>query len=427
MTEDDDISANIEWGQKKSLSDNTRMSRRINIKKVLESEAKDRKNFKATSKQIKNLPPSLKKLRTKIKDVYDEEDEDEDENEVIFHFSLEDENSSLLNALKEDEKSKLQFQKTLENQKLQQTAGKMEALLTADKMSKQVGLKGLKRKVINDGIQDIAQNDDTFNKALVRDVAAKTKIKIRPEKMSRRETADMIKGLNKLQKAATVVEQPKENLLDDFRAVHFALFFGEHNVFSTADHTAPDSDITSISAHNFHNGATFVRAGSVTQFIQGVHTSVDSSVKTDGVFCVVHIQVDGSRDTDAVYTAFCQFCHTTVRTVAADNNQRIQTQNFVDGSCLVLTFFCHHFRAACCMQDGTAQVHDIGNVFAVHFLDFAIDQTIVAFADTNDGHIMIQCCTNNSTDGSVHAGSIAATGQYTDFLNCFLFHVHSSQ
>lgn len=217
MTEDDDISANIEWGQKKSLSDNTRMSRRINIKKVLESEAKDRKNFKATSKQIKNLPPSLKKLRIKIKDVYDEEDEDEDENEVIFHFSLEDENSSLLNALKEDEKSKLQFQKTLENQKLQQTAGKMEALLTADKMSKQVGLKGLKRKVINDGIQDIAQNDDTFNKALVRDVAAKTKIKIRPEKMSRRETADMIKGLNKLQKAATVVEQPKENLLDDLK------------------------------------------------------------------------------------------------------------------------------------------------------------------------------------------------------------------
>ena len=217
MTEDDDISANIEWGQKKSLSDNTRMSRRINLKKALENEAKDRKNFKATSKQIKNLPPSLKKLRTKIKDVYDEEDEDEEENEVIFHFSLEDENSSLFNALKEDEKSKLQFQKTLENQKLQQTAGKMEALLAADKMSKQVGLKGLKRKVINDGIQDITQNDDTFNKAMVKDVAAKTKIKIRPEKMSRRETADMIKGLNKLQKAATVVEQPKENLLNDLK------------------------------------------------------------------------------------------------------------------------------------------------------------------------------------------------------------------
>ena len=218
-----------------------------------------------------------------------------------------------------------------------------------------------------------------------------------------------------------------QDLLDHFGTVHFTLFFGEHNVFCAADHTAPDCDITSISAHNFHNGAAFVGAGSVTQFVQGVHTSLDSSVKTDGVFCVVHIQVDGSRDTDAVYTAFCQFRHTTVGTVTADNNQCIQPQNFVDGSCLVLTFFCHHFGAACCMQDGTAQVHHVGNVFAVHFLDFAIDQTIIAFTDTNDRNVVIQCCTYNSTDGSVHAGSIAATGQYTDFLNCFLFHVHSSQ
>lgn len=216
MTEDNN-SANIEWEQKKGIDNNSRMSRRFDLKKTLEAEAQDRQNFKATAKQVKTLPPSLKKLRTKIKDVYDE-DEDEEENEVIFNFSLEDAGSSLLEALKDDEKKELQAQKTLENQKMQQTAGKMEALTRADKMSKQIGLKGLKRKIINDGIQDIAPNTETFDKAITQNVAAKTKIKMRNKDLSPKETAAMVKGLKKMNQAAAVIDKNQANFLDDIRA-----------------------------------------------------------------------------------------------------------------------------------------------------------------------------------------------------------------
>lgn len=212
---EDDTSANIEWEQKKGFSDKTRQSRKIDLQKAMAEDAKNRNDFRAKSHSPKDLPKNLKKLRTKIKEVYDD-DEDEEENEVIFHFSLENENSSLINALKEDEKSKLSFNKTLENQKMQQTAGKMEAILMADKMSKQLGLKGLKKKVVHDNIQDVTLNSETFNKAISQNVAAKTKIKT--GSLSAKDTGNMVKGLQKLKRAAAVSEQIEVNLAESIKA-----------------------------------------------------------------------------------------------------------------------------------------------------------------------------------------------------------------
>ena len=212
---EDDTSANIEWEQKKGFTDKTRQSRKIDLQKAMAEDAKNRNDFRTKSPAPKDLPKNLKKLRTKIKEVYDD-DEDEEENEVIFHFSLEDENSSLINALKDDEKSKLSFNKTLENQKMQQTAGKMEAILMADKMSKQLGLKGLKKKVVHDNIQDVALNSETFNKAISQNVAAKPKIKTGG--LSAKDTGNMVKGLQKMKRAAAVSEQIEVNLAESMKA-----------------------------------------------------------------------------------------------------------------------------------------------------------------------------------------------------------------
>lgn len=211
---EDDTSSNIEWRPKKDFGDKPRPSRRVDLQKAAEADAKDRNNFKIKPRPLKNLPSNLKKLRTKIKDVYDEEDEEE--TEIVFHFSLEDENSSLINALKEDEKSKLQSKQTLENQKMQQTAGKMEAILMADKMSKQLGLKGLKQKVVLDNVQDVSLNSETFDKTIKQNVAAKTKIKT--ETLSTKETSNMVKGLRKMKQAAASSEQVQVNLLESMKA-----------------------------------------------------------------------------------------------------------------------------------------------------------------------------------------------------------------
>ena len=214
-----------------------------------------------------------------------------------------------------------------------------------------------------------------------------------------------------------------QNLLDNFFAVDDIFLFGEHNFFRTAEHTAPYCDIACISAHYFHNRTSFVGVGCVTQFVQGIHTCVYRCIKTNCIFCTAHIQVDGCRDTNTVYTTFCQLSQTTVRTVTTDHNQGIQTQDLVNRRCFIQTFFCHHFRTSCCVQDGTAQVHYVGNIFAVHFLDLAADQACITFTDTNNIDVMVFRCSYNCTDGSIHTGSIATTGQNTDFSDFLLFHI----
>ena len=212
MVEEDNPS-NIEWEQKKGESGKTHLSRRIDLQKAVTEEAKDRNNFKATAKQIKNLSPNLKRLKTKIRDVYDDEDEDEEETEIVFNFdiSLEAENSSLMSALKDDEKSKLQVNKTLENQKMQQTAGKMEAIIMADKMSKQLGLKSIKRKIVNNNIQDVAPVSETFDNTIKQNITAKTKLKTNG--LSAKDTANMVKGLRKVHQASLLSDKKQEHVL----------------------------------------------------------------------------------------------------------------------------------------------------------------------------------------------------------------------
>ncbi len=209
----DDEPLNIDWEQKKGVDKNEKNSRRIDIKKALTAEAKDRNNFKQTAKQIKNLPPNLKKLKTKIREVYDEDDEEDDENApIMFDFALENENSSLLNALKEEEKAKLEFKQTLENQKMQQTAGKMEAILAADRTSKKLGLKGIKRKIINENLQNVTQSSETFEQVLQQTIADKTKVKTK--KLSKNDAQNVIKGISRIQDASLSQKDFSKNLAD---------------------------------------------------------------------------------------------------------------------------------------------------------------------------------------------------------------------
>ncbi len=175
MTEED-FSANIDWNKNKKISSDTRESRKIDIQKASLSEKKDRNKF--SEPIIKTLSPNLKKLRKKIKDVYDDDDEDENE-EIVFFFGPEENSSSLMNALKEEEKLQLKFQNTIENQKLQETAGKMEAIATAQKISKSLGIPPLEKKLLNQKAADASLSDETFNDVLTENINKKSDIKVK--------------------------------------------------------------------------------------------------------------------------------------------------------------------------------------------------------------------------------------------------------
>jgi hypothetical protein len=212
--EDDNNSENIEWEQDKGFSQKSRISRRIDTKQVEIADQKKPNNFN-NNRISTPLPPNLKRLQRKIKDVYDE-DEDEEDGGIVFNLAPENDASSLLNALHDDEKNRLRTKNIIDTQKNQQAAGRMSATLMADKMSKKLGLKGLKKRSIQKNNLDASLNSLTFDKVLRDDIAAKTNLKTKD--LSTKETVSLIKGLDKLKQAEHKPDDVKPKLVEKMKA-----------------------------------------------------------------------------------------------------------------------------------------------------------------------------------------------------------------
>jgi hypothetical protein len=212
--DDDNNSENIEWEQDKGFSQKSRISRRIDTKQAEIADKKKPNNF-SDSRIGTPLPPNLKRLQRKIKDVYDD-DEDEEDGGIVFNLSPENDASSLLDALHDDEKNKLHAKTVIDNQKNQQAAGKMSATLMADKMSKKLGLKGLKKRSIQNNSLDASLNSLTFDKVLRNDIAAKTNLKTK--NLSTKETVSLVKGLDKLKQVENKPDEVKPKLIEKMKA-----------------------------------------------------------------------------------------------------------------------------------------------------------------------------------------------------------------
>ncbi len=199
---DDDFDDNQEtvFDWKKSGVDNLeRVSSNIDIKETEKYRTRKNKNL-TKAPRPENLSLGLKKLRKKIREVYDE-DEDEDENDTIFAplpFIQEDENP-LLNALTEEEK-KLYWQKTtIENTQMQQTAGKMEALHIANNLAREAGLQNISRKALQTGMQEATFRPEQMQEKIIRkEISGKLGIKGDIEKGKILEAARGIKKVEQL-------------------------------------------------------------------------------------------------------------------------------------------------------------------------------------------------------------------------------------
>lgn len=189
-----------------------KLTRKTDVKKALKYEATEKKAVAFDSApRPSDLPKGLKKIRKKIKEVYDE-DEDEDFYDGIPH----DLNNSLLNALYEDEKKQLQQQNnTLKQQKMQQTAGRLEAVAIADKLAREAGLKGLNKKVAGQNANDATQISGSLEKVLSEELALKTKKGVR--KLSKAETITMLRGINRIRKMALASDESQLKALEKMK------------------------------------------------------------------------------------------------------------------------------------------------------------------------------------------------------------------
>lgn len=211
--EDETSNPNIEWKKKKGFDNKERLTLKTNVKKAVQYEATKKKPVaNAFSPLPSDLPKGLKKIRKKIKDIYDD---DEDENEYDFIPAPTDINNSLINALHEDEKRQLQQRETIKNNTMLQNAGKMEALIMADRITREMGMKGLDKKTLNNNMLDVSMNSQTYENALKEDIAKKAKINGR--RLSSGETITLLRGIKRIQSMAAQADEPKIKAIEGWK------------------------------------------------------------------------------------------------------------------------------------------------------------------------------------------------------------------
>ena len=174
-------------------------------------------------------------------------------------------------------------------------------------------------------------------------------------------------------------------------------------------------------AHNLNDAATVVALGGVAQFIDSLDSSVHGCVVTDGVFTAGNVGIDGAGQADAGDALVGQRTGTHEGAVAANDNQCVDAQFFAAGKALGLAFLGLELQAACRIEDRAAAVDDLRYAADVHFVNFAIDQAVVATLDTHHAVTFADASANDCANGGIHAGGVTAAGQNTDGFN-FLSH-----
>lgn len=211
-------SSNIEWKQDRGIDKKTHVSRKLDMKKLAIADKKSPNQLDSGIKRVKNTTANLKKIRTKIREVFDEdEDEDVIEKPLFLNFENENQNSSLVDGLKEDEKRQLRAEQTLKNQDMQQSAGKMSAILQANQELNESGLKKMDRRTMNQNMLNVVTDEQTFSNTLKNHIEEKENIKTK-DIVSYQDTKDLVKGLKKIKTSGEVAKEIDKKRIEKMEA-----------------------------------------------------------------------------------------------------------------------------------------------------------------------------------------------------------------
>ena len=214
-----------------------------------------------------------------------------------------------------------------------------------------------------------------------------------------------------------------DDIVDELLLV-IVIFLRKENVLSTVGDAAPQSDIACGTSHNLDDGASLMRGGCITDFVNSFHSCVNSCIETDCIFCAGNIKVDCARNTDYVDAFIGKLLSAAIGTVAADNYEAFDTHLVAYFDSSRDAFRCTHLFAASCSKDCAALLDCIGNIGCFHFLDIFFHEACVSSLDTIDLESSGQTVTYNGTDCRIHTRRIAAARQNTDSFNLFLSHFH---
>ena len=137
-----------------------------------------------------------------------------------------------------------------------------------------------------------------------------------------------------------------DNVIDNCLFV-VIVFFGKQDIFCTVCDTTPQGNVACVTSHNFDNAASLMGSRSISYLVNRFHSGVDCGIKTDGVIGTCNIEVNGTGKTDCVDAVSGQCLRAAVGTVAADNNQAVDTVLSADIRSDLLYFGVLEFQTSC--------------------------------------------------------------------------------
>ena len=104
--------------------------------------------------------------------------------------------------------------------------------------------------------------------------------------------------------------------------------FRHHDELTPAGNRRSQSQIAAVTPHHFNNRNTLVGRRGIAQAVNGFHYGAQRGKETDSVVSAFDIVIDGAWQADAREAHFSQTHRPHVRTITADNDQRIQATLF---------------------------------------------------------------------------------------------------
>ena len=205
----------LKKAKEKGFGTRERLSLKHNaLESDLYRQEKEKKNKKKLKMKEKKLPVGLAKMRSKIREVYDEEDESED---YLAHVKQpKDEDLTLFEALTESEKKALKQKEATDTVRKQQDVGKMEALTVAHNFAKEAGEKGLNKKMVASEMQNALFEPQNTQERVVEKTVSK-KLGIRG-KIEQGKIIQAARGIKKVEKLGGMKATQNLDMKDIIRA-----------------------------------------------------------------------------------------------------------------------------------------------------------------------------------------------------------------
>ena len=215
QTETKKNKAALDWNKKGSVPDE-RLSLRIDAQEA------NRYQAKAGKSKLGDLSPSLKSMRKKIRNPFDEEEDDNDgamDDETLrilreLELNANDasnNDTTLLNAVSPAERRFIDQRSTIETTRREENAGKQNALEQADTLSRRAGISKMTTQEMTNSMQDAIYNprrlrEQSFEENVAKKVGLKGHI-------TKHNTGEVVKGVKKMTK------ELKQQIMQEY-AVH---------------------------------------------------------------------------------------------------------------------------------------------------------------------------------------------------------------